>query len=203
MANKNIRTLSSRKGLENNLFEKIADLSEKNSSEEAFHDLAKQFILDDSVIFGTASFYDFIKPGNRTKKIRVCNGTACMVANSQEKVATTISKHFDADEVGHVACVGRCHSNGAIMHNNKTYTLDSEASLLQIIKDDVDPLSFENNYAIDCNTVPILTSKLENVENFFALADGFMNKKSEIIQEVKTSKLRGRGGAGFPLLVQT
>ena len=90
MANKNIRTLSSRKGLENNLFEKIADLSENNSSEEAFHNLAKQFILDDSVVFGTASFYDFIKPESRSKKIRVCNGTACMVADSQEKVTTTI-----------------------------------------------------------------------------------------------------------------
>ncbi len=198
MANKNIRTLSSRKGLENNLFEKIADLSENNSTEEAFHNLAKQFILDDSVIFGTASFYDFIKPENRSKKIRVCNGTACMVANSQDKVKATISKHFDDDEIGHVACVGRCHSNGAIMYNNKTYTLNSEASLLQILKDDGNPLSFENNYAIDCNTTPILTSKLENVENFFALADDFMDKKSEITQEIKTSKLRGRGGAGFP-----
>ena len=61
MANKNIRSLSSRKGLEDNLFERIADLSGKNANEEDFHELSKQFMIDDSVVFGTASFYDFIK----------------------------------------------------------------------------------------------------------------------------------------------
>lgn len=41
MANNNIRALSDRKGLENNLFEKIADLSKSNASEESFHELSK------------------------------------------------------------------------------------------------------------------------------------------------------------------
>ncbi len=36
MANKNIRALSSRKGLDDNLFENIADLSHKKASKKAF-----------------------------------------------------------------------------------------------------------------------------------------------------------------------
>lgn len=80
MANKNIRILSSRKGLNDNLFENIADLSKKNASKEEFQDLAKRFMIDDSVIFGTSSFYDFTREGNRNKKIHVCSGTACMIA---------------------------------------------------------------------------------------------------------------------------
>jgi NADH:ubiquinone oxidoreductase subunit E len=184
MANKNIRTLSSRKGLENNLFEKIAELSEKNAGQEEFQTLSRQFMIDDSVIFGTASFYDFIKPENRKQKIRVCNGTACMVARSQDKVNAFVSKHFDADEIGHVACVGRCHSNGAVMYDQKTYTLDSEASLIQILKGDQNTQLYENNYAVECNTTPILTAKIDHIEQFFALADDYVNKKSGIIDEL-------------------
>jgi NADH:ubiquinone oxidoreductase subunit F (NADH-binding)/NADH:ubiquinone oxidoreductase subunit E len=198
MANKNIRTLSSRKGLENNLFEKIAELSEKNAAQEEFKNLSRQFMIDDSVVFGTASFYDFIKPENRKQKIRICNGTACMVARSQDKVSGFVSKHFDADEIGHVACVGRCHSNGAVMYDQKTYTLPSEASLIQILKGDQNTPLYENNYAVESNTTPILTAKIDNIEAFFALANDYMDKKSGIIDELKASNLRGRGGAGFP-----
>ena len=47
MANKNIRTLSSRKELDDNLFENIADLSQKNASKEDFQELSKRFLIDD------------------------------------------------------------------------------------------------------------------------------------------------------------
>jgi len=198
MANKNTRSLSSRKGLENNLFENISELSVNNAPEEEFQKLAEQFMIDDSVVFGTASFYDFIKPENRTNKIRICNGTACMLAGSQDKIASVISKHFDEEEIGHAACVGRCHSNGAVMFNDKTYSLSSEEDLLQILEGEFKSEHLENRYAIDCNTTPILTSKVDNIEKFFGLADSFMQKKTEIIEALKISNLRGRGGAGFP-----
>ena len=86
MANKNIRSLSSRKELDDNLFENIAELSHQNAPKEDFQELAKRFLMDDSVIVGTASFYDFTRESNRTKKIHVCSGTACMVANTQDKL---------------------------------------------------------------------------------------------------------------------
>jgi len=112
MANKSVRSLSSRKGLEYNLFEKIAELSHNDGDDADFHQLSKQFFIDDSVVLGTASFYDFIKPDERNKKIRVCNGTACMVAKSQDQVQALLSPHFDQEAIGHVACIGHCHSNG-------------------------------------------------------------------------------------------
>jgi NADH-quinone oxidoreductase subunit F len=198
MANKNTRSLSSRKGLDNNLFENISELSVNNAPEEEFQKLAEQFMIDDSVVFGTASFYDFIKPENRTNKIRICNGTACMLAGSQDKIASIISKHFDDEEIGHAACVGRCHSNGAIMFKEKTYSLTSEKDLLQILEGKFKPEHLENKYAIGCNSTPILTSKVDNIENFFGLAKIFDNKKAEIKEALKISNLRGRGGAGFP-----
>jgi len=198
MANKNIRTLSSRKELDDNLFENIANLSHKNASKEEFQKLAKNFLIDDSVVVGTASFYDFTRESNRNKKIHVCNGTACMVANTQDKLQKNIEKHFPSEEIGHAACVGHCHSNNAFMFDDKTYSTHSTKELKQIILKNVSSSAVENYYNIGCNTTPILTSKIENIETFYALAETFKKKPQQVIQEIKTSNLRGRGGAGFP-----
>ena len=123
MANKNIRSLSSRKGLEDNLFENIAELSNKKGTKEEFQELSKRFMIDDSVVVGTASFYDFTREENRNKKIHLCSGTACMVAKTQSNLQKNIENHFSKDEIGHAACVGRCHTNGAFMFYNKTFSV--------------------------------------------------------------------------------
>lgn len=195
MANKNIRSLSSRKELDDNLFENIADLSHKNAPKSDFQELAKRFMIDDSVIAGTASFYDFTRESNRNKKIHVCSGTACMVANTQNKLQQQIENHFDKDEIGHAACLGRCHTNNAFMYNGNTYSAQDEKELNSIIEN---KKYQKNTYNIACNTTPILTSKIENVEAFYQLAEVFKNNPQQVIQEIKKSNLRGRGGAGFP-----
>ncbi len=197
MANKNIRTLSSRKELNDNLFENIADLSHKNASKEKFQALAKKFLIDDSVVVGTASFYDFTREENRNKKIHVCSGTACMVAKSQSSLHKNLTKHFSEDEIGHAACVGHCHSNNAFMLDDKTYSAHSEEDLENVLSQK-EVSSCINNYNIDCNTTPILTSEIQNIENFYALSESFKDKSQDVIQQLKTSNLRGRGGAGFP-----
>ncbi|WP_457610662.1 NADH-ubiquinone oxidoreductase-F iron-sulfur binding region domain-containing protein [Lutibacter sp.] len=198
MANKNIRSLSSRKELDDNLFENIADLSHKNASKEEFQHLAKKFLIDDSVVVGTSSFYDFTRENNRNKKIHICSGTACMVANTQGKLQKNIENHFSKDEIGHAACVGHCHSNNAFMFDDKTYSALSNKELESIISKNVSSSAVENYYNIDCNTTPILTSKIKNITAFYALAEKFKTNPQHVIQEIKTSNLRGRGGAGFP-----
>jgi NADH:ubiquinone oxidoreductase subunit F (NADH-binding)/NADH:ubiquinone oxidoreductase subunit E len=198
MANKNSRALSSRKGLEDNLFENIADLSKKDASEQEFHQLAKRFFLDDSVVLGTSTFYDFLKPENRTKKIHVCNGTACMVANSQNKLHHQLEKYIDKNEIGHVACVGRCHSNHAILFKNKTFSIQNDQDLKDLFDSDKKNYAQKNTYTIGCNTTPILTSPINNLKKFYALAEDPILNPTKIIKELKIANLRGRGGAGFP-----
>ena len=198
MANKNIRALSSRKGLENNLFEKISELSKSDGSEEEFQRLSKQFIVDDSVVFGTASFYDFIKEEERNKTIRVCNGTACMVAATQSKVQSLLEKNFNQENIGHVACIGHCHSNGAIMYKDHTYSVGSNEQLHKVLSLEDNNRQIENIYHIQANTEPILTGEIDDLGEFFKLADEYKDDKAKIISELKDAKLRGRGGAGFP-----
>ncbi len=194
MSNKNTRSLSARKGLEENLFEKISELSHNNSDKDDFQKLSEVFLLDDSVILGTSSFYDFIKAENRDHKVHICNGTACIVASTQKDLNDKLKDHFEKKEIGHAACLGHCHSNNAVMFQNKTYSINTDADLQDMLND----IYQKNVYQIGANTTPVLTSKIDNLKGFYALADNFNNKPEKIIEEIKISNLRGRGGAGFP-----
>lgn len=195
MANKNIRSLAARKELNNNLFEQISELSLKNAAEKEFHELAKSFFIDDSVVYGTASFYDFLKPENRNKKIHICNGTACLVAGSQESLHRQLEKHFKVDEIGHAACVGRCHENSAFMLDDKVYSADSSEKIKEILNH---KSIQENQYHIGCNTTPILTKPVADITAFYQLIKTYKNNPTAVIDALKTANLRGRGGAGFP-----
>ena len=195
MPNQNKRALSYRKELDTNLFEEVSILARKNASEESFKKLAKEFLLDDSVVYGTASFYDFTRIENRDKKVHVCNGTSCMTAGTQEEVKEKLHNHFDKNEIGHASCLGHCHSNGAFMYDDKTYSLVEIDDLATVIKKKKE---IPNNYNIGCTTTPILTGKINNLASFYALKTKYENKAEEVTQELKNSKLRGRGGAGFP-----
>ncbi len=199
MANKNIRNLSARKELDTNLFEEIAQKAVNNESATSFKKLAKEFLIDDSVIYGTASFYDFTKEENRNKKVHICNGTACMTAGTQKKLKETILDFFEEEEIGHAACLGHCHTNHAFMINDTTYSANNKEEISKIVKNPSStfPLG-RNSYEVNCNTIPILTGKINDIADFYELTNKFSNKNEEVIQEIKTSNLRGRGGAGFP-----
>ena len=195
MANKNIRTLSSRKELEKNLFENIAISSQKENSKEELQELAKEFMVDDSVVLGTSTFYDFTRETNKNKKVHVCSGTACMVARSQNNLNKNLESHFNADEIGHAACVGRCHTNNAFMYDDKTYNASTAAEVDAIISQKTYQ---ENRYNVATNSTPILTSTIDDVAAFYQLAEKHKENPQHTIQQLKTSNLRGRGGAGFP-----
>lgn len=195
MANKNIRTLSSRKELDDNLFENIAAASQENNSKEALQELSKRFMIDDSVVLGASTFYDFTREENKNKKIHVCSGTACMVAKTQGNLHKNLESHFSDHEVGHAACVGRCHTNNAFMYDDKTYNAATKEELDLIISAKEYQ---ENDYNVATNTTPILTSKVDDISEFYALAEKHKNNSQNTIQQLKTSNLRGRGGAGFP-----
>ncbi len=151
-------------------------------------------MIDDSVVLGTSTFYDFTRETNKNKKVHVCSGTACMVANSQNNLNKNLETHFNSEEIGHAACVGRCHTNNAFMYDGKTYNASSSEEVAEIItKKEYQ----KNNYKVASNTTPILTSKMGDVAAFYQLAEKHNNPQNTI-QQLKTSNLRGRGGAGFP-----
>ena len=195
MANKSSRSLSARNGLENNLFETIASQVAQDDAVKKLQQTAKDFLLGDAVVYGTASFYDFTKETAQKHKVRVCSGTACMTAQTQDTLTKRLENHFEPDEIGHAACLGHCHSNAAFMYDDKTYSANNANTLQNII---TTKPTITNDYTVDCNTTPILTKAITDIAAFYSLATPLKKQALKVIDELKASNLRGRGGAGFP-----
>lgn len=195
MANKSTRSLSARKGIDKNLFEEISNNTKTVNPNEALKKTALNFQVGDATVAGTASFYDFTREENRNHKVFVCNGTACMCAQTQDKVIENLQSHFDVSEIGHAACIGHCHTNAAFMWNDKTYSATNPEEINNIIKNEV---TSNNKYKVASNTTSILTGDIGTINPFFAFAEEIKDDTNFIVQELKTSNLRGRGGAGFP-----
>ncbi len=197
---KNLRHLSARKGLEDNLFDRLGKLSLESGTpdKQQLKELGKEFLIGDANAFGTTTFYDFMKPENKEKKAYICNGSACLCAGTQENVQEELEKHLDVNEIGHMTCLGRCHENGAFHYNGKNYSAKSGNEIAQIIKDE--SISHEDSYHVKSCCEPALTKDFEGMDYLKGLlVKLFAMTPDESLAEVMTSQLRGRGGAGFPM----
>ena len=200
---RNLSSLSFRKGVEKNIFERmVAAADEAGTAEKGdfVHGLGVESLFGDAVTLGAVSFYDFLKKENEGKKVFVCNGSACLCAGTQEKLHHELEGHFAAGEIGHICCLGRCHEGGAFQYQGRNYSGQSEAALGELFKtgkgDDAD------RYAVVSALQPAqLTAEFPGVETYYAPLVALLKggKRDELAAELKDSGLRGRGGAGFPL----
>ena len=196
----NLSELLGRKGINENLFDKLGKLAQPEGapSEEAMKELADEFLIGKANTFGTASFYDFLKPENKGKQVYVCNGTACVCAGTQEKVITSLEDIFDSNDIGHMTCLGRCHENSAFHYKGKNYSGNAISHLNLILNSDSD--LNQDTYNIQANGEEILTKPFTSIEKYYQPYLDALNKEAvDILEEIKVSNLRGRGGAGFPM----
>ncbi len=196
---KNLSELSGRKGLKDNLFDRMGKLAmpEGSPDKEELERLADEFLIGDATTYGTATFYDFLKPENKGKKAYVCNGTACVCAGTQEKVHHALESHFSADEIGHMTCLGRCHENSAFHYAGRNYSGDAIAQLDTILKDKKGP---QDNYHVEALGHTILTEPFSDIETYYAsFREALKRNSPDVLEEIKISNVRGRGGAGFPM----
>ena len=135
---KNISELSGRKGLRENLFEElgIKSASTGTPSVEDLEKLAEKFLIGKANVYGSASFYDFLRPENQGKKIYVCNGSACLTAGTQDALKQHLESHFGKDEIGEMCCLGRCHENNAFNYRGKNYSGSASKELDTIKKEE-------------------------------------------------------------------
>jgi NADH:ubiquinone oxidoreductase subunit F (NADH-binding)/NADH:ubiquinone oxidoreductase subunit E len=195
---KNLSHLTFKKGVKNNLFEKLGEASKAEGSPSItdLDKLAKEFLLGTANTYGTASFYDFMKPENMGKKVYVCNGTACLCAGTQNKLQEDLQKHFQADEIGHMTCLGRCHENGAFHYNGHNYSANASNKIAEIISKKE---AISDKYHVN-GTSQLLTRPFTDIESYYELLKDVLKKeRNAVLDEIKTSNIRGRGGAGFPM----
>lgn len=194
---KNISELSGRKGLKKNLFEEIGKVANATGtpSIKDLEQLSQEFLIGNAIAYGTSTFYDFTKPENKGKKVYVCNGSACVCAGTQDNVTNKLLQHFNADEIGHITCLGRCYENNAFHYNGKNYSGNDINQIATIAEVNADL----TNYSVKA-TLPFLTQPFDGFEQHYNLFKIALNKTpDELLNEIKKSSIRGRGGAGFPM----
>ena len=184
---KNLRNLSARKGLKDNLFDKI------QSSDNTVDILSSEFLIGESSIVGVSSFYDFLKKENINKKVFVCNGTSCLTSGKQEKVLKELKPYFSEADIGHVSCLGHCHTNAAFLYNGQTYSLNEIDNIKELLNSKKSNKAYK---VYNLASSQILTRPISDISAYYQLLENIDSEK--ILSEIKTSQLRGRGGAGFP-----
>ncbi|MDX1683939.1 MAG: NADH-ubiquinone oxidoreductase-F iron-sulfur binding region domain-containing protein [Saprospiraceae bacterium] len=194
---RNLSELSGRKGLKDNLFDKMGQLAIETGtpSPEELEKLAEEFLMGSANTYGAATFYDFLKPENKDKKVYVCNGSACLCAGTQDELISDLSGHFKPEEIGHMTCLGRCHENRSFHYNGHNYSgdIDLRAALKK-------GESAADKYNVSANGPEILTASFTTVNEYYRpFLDALKKEPTEVLEEIKTSGVRGRGGAGFPM----
>ncbi len=202
----NISKLSGRKGLQDNLFEKVTSIGDecRIPNKEEMTALASDYNVGKATIYGTSTFYEFLDAEHISKSAYVCNGSACLCAGSQDAVQEKLAAKFGAENIGHMTCLGRCHENSAFHLNGNNYSgeaINHLDTILNTPSDDPAEALHNDNYAVTCHThTPILSNNdFSSCADFTsALEKALQQGTDTVLNEIKTSNLRGRGGAGFP-----
>ncbi len=171
----------------------------------------------------TVSFYTFLSTRPKGQVvIRVCNDII-----DQLKGAGLVAKAF-SDELGigfgqttpdgkitleYTPCIGMCDQAPAAMVNDVVVTELSSDKARQIVRDlrsHMDPQKLVREFGDGNNDHPLVKAMVKNNIRkpgpivFSELRPGEALRKAlsmtpqEVIRDIKTARLRGRGGAGFP-----
>ena len=147
------------------------------------------------------------------KRIKVGTGS-CGIAAGADEVYDYLSENIDDKEVVEVGCIGHCYAEPIVevetearsyFFENVEPTEKDTKHILQL--GDNKRLEFPEGrknrelkkvYRLAGDIEPTSLSEYQEKGGFNALNKALKQDPSEIIEEVKDSGLRGRGGAGFP-----
>ena len=191
---RNISLLSGKKDDKNSLFGKISVSPNETSDAQ----LAGEYNLGVSTIHSTKSFYDFLSEDFKNKKAYVCTGSACMCRGTQEDVTQKLKSKFGQDAVGEMICLGRCYENSAFYYNGENYSGDDINQLDDILSGNHKSTPYTMKSFSDTSFL-VEDEVFSTYKDFKDLLETcFQTDKNDLIDTLKDSGLRGRGGAGFP-----
>ena len=174
--------------------------------QDHYHHISNRYILALSIdmslpmaeIYETATFYHHFdvlnenEPPPPTKTIRVCESLTCEMFGAKELIKQLEAKYKDDVRIQAVPCVGRCDTAPvAVVGTNPIEHANQE-----IIDNAVNKKEF--NAAIP---EYIDYTSYRNTGGYQTLLDCVNGKhdRDKIIKTLEDSKLRGLGGAGFPM----
>ena len=191
---RNISLLSGKKDDKNSLFGKISVSPNETSDAQ----LAGEYNLGVSTIHSTKSFYDFLSEDFKSKKAYVCSGSACMCRGTQDNVTQKLKSRLGEDSVGEMICLGRCYENSAFYYNGENYSGDDINQLDAILSGNHKSTPYTMKSFSETSFL-VENEVFSSYKDFKDLLETcFQKDKNDLIDTLKNSGLRGRGGAGFP-----
>ncbi len=156
--------------------------------------------LPEAAVYGVCSFYDDLLVPRGARHVRVCTGTACFAATGNMQVdALRRAFGLELDErsedravsLAETVCLGFCHSAPAFRDGD---VIDAGPGALQRVLADAARAAGEPDWSSTL-TRPVLTAP----GDWSGLARALSEREpAQLLAEVKSAEVRGRGGAGFP-----
>ncbi len=195
----NLTHLARRFGLNRLLFDELARRKRQNGrlTEADIRELADRYLIGVANVYGTASAYDFLL--DDSSDVYVCDGTACMLAGTQESLRKSLESR--GLRVGKMVCLGRCHENHAFHYRGKNYSGVDHQHLDAILSGTYEERNDE--YGVYHVGTPLLTGQALDAERCRRrYEEALQRPAADLLDEVRQSRLRGRGGAGFPMHIK-
>ncbi len=194
-------------------------------SDEAIDSIAESTSTARVLVDGTVSFYSFLSKKPKGKiVIRLCDDIVDRMSGF-DLVAKTFKEELGIEfgettsdgtfTLERTPCIGMCDQAPAAMVNSEVITnlhTDLVPGIVKTLRDTGDPKKLVHRFGERNNAHPLVKSMVNNNirgmgEVIFAFADFKPNagleralsmSPVEVINEMTTARLRGRGGAGFP-----
>ncbi|MCF7859386.1 MAG: NAD(P)H-dependent oxidoreductase subunit E [Candidatus Cloacimonetes bacterium] len=179
-------------------------------SDLAVKDIAEAFNMSKVDVVQTISFYHFLSQEPRGEYTVYLNDSAVAKMKGRDKIAQVFEKVAGTKfgsvskdgKIGlfNTSCIGMNDQEPSAIINRRVFTNLTEVDVERIVKSMKEGLDVNDIKGRD--PVPNILLKgpiLKNEGNITdALKKAISISPDEVIEEVKQSKLRGRGGAGFP-----
>ena len=110
-----------------------------------------------------------------------------------------MATHFKEEEIGHICCLGRCHTGGAFQYAGRNCS-GQDASQIAALAGTGHGDAADRYAVVSALPEPILTAPFPGIEAYYGpLREWLGRDRDALLVELRDSKLRGRGGAGFPV----
>ncbi|MDD5011544.1 MAG: NAD(P)H-dependent oxidoreductase subunit E, partial [Phycisphaerae bacterium] len=190
---------------------------------EAMDLIAKSVNCNRVEVEGVISFYAFLSKNPKGKVvIRLCNDVVDKMAGV-DAIAEAFKKELGIDfgqttsdgkiTLEYAPCIGMCDQSPAALINDEVITYLSTDKVKEIVADikkHYDPSKLKHRLGDGNNADELVHSCVHNglrkkgpvifadYKTEAGLKNALAMSPAEVINEVKTARLRGRGGAGFP-----
>ncbi len=192
-------------------------------SGEAMELIAKEVSAHRVEVESVVSFYAFLSDKPKGKiVIRLCDDVIDEMKGSQA-VAEVLKEELGIDfgqttpdgkiSLEHTPCIGMCDQAPALMVNDVIVTHLTAEKVREILRarsDDPDPSRLVTEFGDGNNANNLVKAMVQNnirqagevilaeMQPGAGLKNALAMSPAEVIRDVKTARLRGRGGAGFP-----